>query len=140
MPKQSLVDRAIKLAFSNSDLPPATTLAPGPDPKPSKSSSPNAALRHCRAAWQRAFDEYIADHDDDNHYRVCATEPAAEAYRNAMPLLAGYEGIRDFVACAAHGILLGTIPKESANQVLYAAQVALATLSHQPRPPKSPAE
>ncbi|MGD0733226.1 MAG: hypothetical protein ABR956_18320 [Terracidiphilus sp.] len=134
MPKQSVFDRAIKLAVSDSGLPPATTLGPEPDPKSSKTSSPRAAVRRCRAAWQRAFDEFLADCEGDDFDRTLAAKPAGEAYRNAMPMLIGFNGIRDYIACAAHGILLGAIPKESANEVLYAAQVALTTLSHQPKP------
>jgi hypothetical protein len=54
-----------------------------------------------------------------------------------MPPLAGYESIRDFIACAAHGILIDAIPQKRANQLLYAAQVALASLRYQPKPQKS---
>ena len=43
--------------------------------------------------------------------RMLAAGPAGEAYCNAMPMLVGYEGVRDFLACAAHGILIGAIPK-----------------------------
>jgi len=60
-----------------------------------------------------------------------AARDASVAYRNAMPLLAGYEGARDFVACVAHGILIGAIPENKAGQLLYAAQVALATIPHE---------
>jgi hypothetical protein len=55
-----------------------------------------------------------------------------------MPMLAGYEGIRDFVACAAHGILIGAIPPERGGQLLYAAQVALNTMHFAHQPPQSP--
>jgi hypothetical protein len=55
-----------------------------------------------------------------------------------MPLLSGVDGVRDFIACTAHGILIGAIPPESSGQVLYAAQVALSFLQYQRKPLKSP--
>ncbi len=55
-----------------------------------------------------------------------------------MPLLSGVDGVRDFIACTAHGILIGAIPPESSGQVLYAAQVALGFLKYQSTPLKSP--
>jgi hypothetical protein len=62
-----------------------------------------------------------------------AAHKAGPAYCKAMPPLADYESIRDFIACAAHGILIDAIPKKSASQLLYAAQVALATLHYEPK-------
>jgi hypothetical protein len=124
MPKRSLEEHVIDQALKH--LPASNP--PGPARKP---SNPKAALRRCCAAWKRAFDAYVAEHDD----KVWATRPAAEAYCNAMPMLVGYEGVRDFIACAAHGILINVIPQERAGQLLYAAQVALAALRHAPKPP-----
>jgi hypothetical protein len=66
-----------------------------------------------------------------------AAYKAGPAYCKAMPPLAGYENIRDFLACAAHGILIEAIPQQRANQLLYAAQVALASLHFEPKPQKS---
>ena len=54
-----------------------------------------------------------------------------------MPPLADYESIREFIACAAHGILINAIPQQRANQLLYAAQVALASLNYEPKQRKS---
>jgi len=115
---------------------PATTLSPGPGPN---SSNAKAALRRCCAAWQRAFKACKDDPENaDDEFDIDAARAAAEAYCNAMPLLAGYEGIRDFVACAAHGILIGAIPQEKSSQLLYAAQVALGSLQFERRLPKTP--
>jgi hypothetical protein len=134
MPRRSVEERALAFALNN---PPGThTLEPGPGLKP---SNPKAALRRCCAAWQRAFDAYMATKKGDNIDRMFATGPASEAYCNAMPMLVGYEGVRDFLACAAHGILIGAIPQDRAGQLLYAAQVALATLHHAPKPAPIPA-
>jgi hypothetical protein len=68
-----------------------------------------------------------------------AAKEAGIAYRNSMPLLVGYEGARDYTACAAHGILISAIPKEDSGPVLYAAQVALSIAQSQSRLPKIPA-
>ena len=127
MPINSLEARAIALALASS--PSSTTLAPGPASAP---SNPKAALHRCCAAWQRAFNAYMKDADPKNSMEsTWAAKDASVAYRNAMPLLAGYEGARDFVACVAHGILIGAIPENNAGQLLYAAQVALATIPHE---------
>jgi hypothetical protein len=54
-----------------------------------------------------------------------ATErEAARAYRNAMPPLVGSRNIRDFIACAAHGMLIGAIDGAEGARFLYAARVA----------------
>ena len=139
MPKKSLEERALTLAISH--VPNSTTLAPGPGVKP---SSPKAALRRCCAAWQRAFDAYIEEEGDgDSMDEIFAAKPAGVAYRNAMPMLVGYDGIRDFIACAAHGILIGAIPRDKGSQLLSAARVALADRPASraspacPPPPKS---
>ena len=135
MPKRSLEARALSVALAV--VPSATTLAPGPlTSTTAKPSSPKAALRRCCAAWQRAFDAYMSTRKGDNLDKIFATKPAAEAYCNAMPMLAGYEGIRDFITCTAHGILIGAIPKDRGGQLLYAAQVALAVVHMERKPPR----
>jgi hypothetical protein len=78
----------------------------------------------------------MSTHKGDNIDRVFAAKPAAEAYCNAMPMLVGYEGVRDFIACAAHGILIGAISREKGGQLLYAAQVALAAVHMERKPPR----
>ena len=96
-----------------------------------------AAIKRCRAAWKRAYDACLEGTDGDGCARINAAHEAGPAYRKAMPPLAGYESIRDFIACTAYGILLGAIPESRGSQLLYAAQVALAALHHEPKPRKS---
>jgi hypothetical protein len=106
---------------------PPLTIDPGPD---LKRSNAGLALKRCRAAWQRAYD---AKADTD----ICRAEKdATNAYRCALPVLAGPECIRDFIACVAHGILIGVIPAQMSGQLLYAAQVATAALPRLPAPQK----
>ena len=133
MPRKSLEQRALATALAY--VPSATTLAPGPGfsagPAP---TSPKPAVRRCCAAWQRSFDSHMKASEKANSFdEIFAAKDAAEAYCNAMPMLAGYEGIRDFIACLAHGILIGAIPRDKSGPLLYAAQVGLASLHHQPK-------
>jgi hypothetical protein len=135
MPKKSLEERALMEVISY--VPDAKTLDPGPSPKP---STPKAAVRRCCAAWQRAFKAHMDQSSGDSVEEIFAASAAGEAYRNAMPMLSGHEGVRDFIACAAQGILIGAIPREQSSHLLYAAQIALATVHRESKPPKSPSE
>ncbi len=132
MPQESLEEQALIEAIS--DVSPATTLNPGPGPNP---SSPKAALRRCCAAWQRAYKAYMENSGGSSTDEVIAAHLGHKAYRNAMPTLSGHDGVRDFIACAAHGILIGAIPENKAGQLLYAAQVALATIQRERKPSES---
>ncbi|MGB9406238.1 MAG: hypothetical protein WCA89_01815 [Terracidiphilus sp.] len=106
---------------------------PALDPSPKQA---RAAIKRCCAAWQRAYDACLEGTSRDGCDKINAAHEAGPAYRKAMPPLAGYENIRDFLACAAHGILIGAIPEKRANQLLYAAQVALTSLHYEPKPRK----
>jgi hypothetical protein len=120
--------QAIKSVSSSNSL---------PDTLPAPSSTrARAAVKRCRAAWQRAFDTYMRKNKRDGAEHWAADE-GREAYRNAMPLLVDYEGIRSFLACLSHGILIGAIPIEMSGQLAYAAQVALGTLRNISKPPAS---
>jgi hypothetical protein len=107
----------------------SSNLQPGPPPR---ARGAKAALRHCNAAWQRAFDAYLEKTKRSPTDKIFAADKAGSAYRNAMPLLAGIEGARDFIACTAHGILIGSISSQIGSQLLYAAQLALAVHQCQP--------
>jgi hypothetical protein len=89
MPKKPLEVRALAAALNCT--PRSTTLDPGPGTRP---SNPKAAVRRCCAAWQRAFDAYMEKNAAKSAASLFATNEAGEAYRNAMPMLAGCEGIR----------------------------------------------
>ena len=45
-----------------------------------------------------------------------------------MPSLSGFVSARDFVACVAHGLVIGAIPADQATKLLYASQVNLSTI------------
>jgi hypothetical protein len=94
----------------------------------------NAAIARCREAWQSRYQAERSKGEGD----VFAAHNADASYRDAMPPLLDHESIRDFIACAAHGMLIGAIPRQNAAQLLYAAQVALAAIRQQPRKAKPP--
>ena len=85
----------------------------------------NPAIARCTEAWDEAYNEQIEE--DESEYG--AAKIAGEAYRAALPPLTSRDNCRDFIACVAHGILLGAIPESSAGKLLYAAQVALGAVS-----------
>ena len=69
---------------------------------------------------------------------------ARAAYRQAMPYLTSFHNIDAFIACVAHGMLLGVIDYSHGSKLLYAAQVAIgsrraaARAKAQPAPTPSP--
>jgi len=123
--------RALARAIAN----PGVNIPPPTPTAAFRHGGTNTAIRRCCAAWQRAFDAYL--HKDKGHLanEFLAADHAGAAYRNAMPVLTGREGIRTFIACVAHGILIGAISEKRGGQLLYAAQVAMASI---PRESKSP--
>ena len=80
----------------------------------------NPAVAKCTRLYMLLYAETLARGDSDS----AAKSNACQAYRLAMPALIGQRNVRDFIACATHGVLLGAIPREEASSLLYAAQVA----------------
>ena len=113
---------------------PLATPAPAFDPHPLQT---RPAFKRCTAAWQRTFKAGMEGTDGNEIAAVFAAHDAREADCKAMPLLSGYENIRDYIACAAHGMLIGAIRPYRSSQVLYAAQLALATFNCEPKSRKS---
>ncbi len=94
----------------------------------------NPAIARCREAWESRY----KDEKPKREGSVVAAHHADASYCDAMPPLLDYESIRDFIACAAHGMLIGAIQHTDGTRLLYAAQVALATLHRQPRETRPP--
>jgi len=127
----NIIEQAIRQVITHPHSP--DVRAPGlATPRP---GNPRAAIRRCCAAWQRSFDAYMTAYNDGSDY--LAGQHAGPAYCNAMPILSGDDGIRDFIACAAHGILIGAIPENRGGQVLYAARVAMAAIQNKRKSPNS---
>jgi hypothetical protein len=93
-------------------------------------SSTNPAVARCTKAWIKTFRAEMQE--DDNE--TMATKRASEAFRAAMPPLSSRENCRDFIACVAHGTLLGAIPEKYGSKLLYAAQVALSSCGKEDSP------
>ena len=89
----------------------------------------NPAVRDCCFAAARALKETQKHHRSDSF--KCA-DAAVTAYCDAMPSLGGFENIRDYTACIAHGMLLGIIDPNDGPKFLYAAQIALSVLPRKP--------
>jgi len=98
----------------------------------------NPAVARCWAAWQRAYKAETA-REPRKENQVWAACCGHRAYRNAMPPLCGSENIRDFIACIAHGMLIGAIQGADGARLLYAAQVAATADRSQPAQPKATA-
>ena len=118
---------------------PIAALPPAPEAVPDSTAG---AIARCREAWQQAHDDYLKKNrrKDGWEAKNKAIHAAGIAYRGAMPPLAGHQGIRDFIACTAYGILMEAIPPDRGGQLLYAAQVALSVLPRTPKPAKTPAQ
>lgn len=86
----------------------------------SPSLVPNAAIQRCLDAWNAIYLPAIAKGFSD----VTAARQSAHAYRAAMPTLTTPLNVSDFIACTAHGLLIGAIDEKRAAKLLYAAQVA----------------
>jgi hypothetical protein len=108
--------------------------APVPDPAP----EPISTVARCTTAYNKARSASFTR--STSHYD--ADQAGAKAFRGAMPSLLGGENIRDFIACVAHGMLIGAIENNDATKLLYAAQVAFSAQNRtEPkRTPKSAAK
>ena len=100
--------------------------APGePDPCTS-----NKAVAHCIRAWQCAYKQKLANlAEDDTEWD--AQKAGNLAYLRAMPPLAGYENIHDFIACVAYAEVTDMIMRREAIDFLAAAKVPLGALRHE---------
>jgi len=93
------------------------------------------AVANCCDSWEAAF---LASYSQDkNEFR--ARDRANRAYRNAIPPLANYESICDFIACVAHGIVIQAIDEAIGSRLLYAAQISVGALRNPPKPKLIPA-
>jgi len=84
----------------------------------------NPAVALCTEVWKKIHAATVQKTNNPYTAERCA----AKAFRLAMPPLSGYQNICDFIACAGYGMLLGAIKAENGTKLLYAAQVALATV------------
>lgn len=111
--------------------PPLTLQAQAAPPR-DRTTRTDKALAHCKAEWQQAYD--LA------HSKGLAPSKALRmasvAYKLAMPKMDSLPTIKAAIACIAQGITLEVFDGRDGSQLLYAAQVALATL--RAKGPKKP--
>ena len=89
----------------------------------------NPAVALCTEVWRKIHAATM----EQTRNVYAAERCAAKAFRLAMPPLSGYQNICDFIACAGYGMLLGAIKAENGSKLLYAAQVALASVPKESR-------
>jgi hypothetical protein len=105
------------------------TAGAGPDPPGPPTS--NKAVVRCIRAWQWAYKQKLANlADDDTEWD--AQKAGNLAYLRAIPHLAGYENVRDFIACVAYAEVNDLIMRREAIDFLAAAKVALGALRQEP--------
>jgi hypothetical protein len=105
------------------------------DESPLAESTRMPAVQRCRDARDRSLLESRAM----NLAESKARDRAQDAYLDAMPDLAGYRNIRDFIACVAAGVLSGDVSPIQSPGYLYAAQVAISALRLEPKDKAGPA-
>jgi hypothetical protein len=88
----------------------------------------NPAVVRCYEAWEIAY----KDHASRRNTGYSCDSIAAVAFCRAMPPLSGYQNICDFIACVGYAMLNQVISENSAGKLLYAAQIALGTVSRKP--------
>lgn len=101
-------------------------------PPRDRTSRTTKALELCRAEWTRAYE--LAQ--EKGQPAAKALRMAQVAYKLAMPKMESLPSIRAYIATIAQGIQLEVFDGRDGSQLLYAAQVALAT--HKQKGAKKP--
>jgi hypothetical protein len=96
----------------------------GACPTRDRTSRADKALAACKDAWSEAY----AQAQEKGLPATKALRMAQVAYKLAMPKMDTLPGIRAAIAAIAQGIQLEVFDGRDGSQLLYAAQVALATL------------
>ncbi len=92
-------------------------------PPRDRTSRVQKAVNLCKDEWSHAYE--LAKAKGLAPQR--ALRMASVAYKLAMPKMDDLVSIRAAIACVAHGIQLEVFDGRDGSQLLYAAQVALAT-------------
>ena len=95
--------------------------------------SDNPSVGRCIRAWNRAYQKKLKELDEDED-DFEAEEAGKHAYLRAMPPLAGYENIRDFIACVTYAEVVEIILPLNAARYLEGAKIALGALRHEAKP------
>ena len=96
--------------------------------------SDNPSVSRCIRAWNRAYHQKINEDESDHE----AEKAGRRYYLRAMPPLAGYENVRDFIACVTYALLIEIIRPFEAEHYFAAANVALGALRRETKPVRGP--
>jgi hypothetical protein len=102
--------------------PVADPVPDAPQASPTRIDAIDLCYHAYRLAWQAAKDRGASS--------STVNLEADLAFRTALPPLVGFYRICDFIACVAHGVLLGAISGADSSKLLYAAQVASSTTKY----------
>jgi hypothetical protein len=81
----------------------------------------NPAVAHCQRLWKRFYCASLKKHGSP----AVAQLDAADAFREALPILDGLDNIRDFIACVGYAMAADVFIEETGIMLLYAARLAL---------------
>jgi hypothetical protein len=107
---------------------PATAPASAPAPP----STTAIAIARCLEAYRCGYNSAAAK--GQSHY--FANQAGALAYRHVVPSTETFDDIQALIACVAKGVNLHIYEGRESTQLLYAAQVALASRKS-PKPEKA---
>jgi len=96
-------------------------------PPDSSPALENTAVAHCCEVWERTRRQAR----EAGNGVVVSRVAGHKAFQKSLPPLTGRENIQNFIACVAHGMLIGAILSPDGARLLYAAQVAMAA-AHSP--------
>ena len=89
----------------------------------------NPAVMRCSRAWSVAYEKATDEGGDEDD----AEKDANSAYLRSMPPLAGFENVRDFIACIGYAQVTDIIHSYEAESLLATAKVALAAVRREGR-------
>ena len=105
-------------------IPPASQDPANPPDPAEPVATGNLAAAQCAQVYQQTYEDARLKGANT----IQAKDRAARKYRAAMPAPSGREGIRDFIACIAYGVLIGAVSTRESTALLYAAQIAQGAL------------
>jgi hypothetical protein len=128
-------------SIESSSLAGSTETATAENLQPQPVNPRNPALERCIKAWNRTYnlasinpkDESLNYLDEGDQDEVFAREQGANGFREALPMLTGYENIRDFIACVTYGMLTMILSQDESRELFGAAKIAMALLRAQAR-------
>jgi hypothetical protein len=95
----------------------------------------NSVVKRCNAAYEDTLAAELAKGTSNWQ----AVDRAGNAYLRALPNLTAINAVRAYIACIGRAMTLGIVKKNDGSKLLYAAQVALASLPKPTPPPGRPA-